>query len=78
MTLLFWFGKALVRHTLRLALVQRDQAGCVGVVTDAKPGAVAFYQGLGFAALDGVGEGTLHGDATPMFLGIAAIAAAAG
>lgn len=69
-------GKALVRHVLRLALAQRDQVGCVGVVTDAKPDAVAFYGGLGFSRLDGVREGTLHGDPTPMFLDIATIAAA--
>lgn len=69
-------GTALVRHVLRLALAQRDQVGCVGVVTDAKPNAVAFYEGLGFSRLEGVREGALHGDPTPMFLDIAAIAAA--
>ena len=69
-------GKALVRHVLRLALAQRDLIGCVGVVTDAKPGAVAFYEALGFARLEGVREGLLHGDATPMFLDIATLAAA--
>jgi GNAT superfamily N-acetyltransferase len=69
-------GSALVRHVLRLALSQRDQVGCVGVVTDAKPAAVAFYAALGFTGLAGVGEGLLHGDPTPMFLGIATIAAA--
>ena len=69
-------GKALVRHVLRLALAQRDHAGCVGVVADAKPGAVGFYDGLGFSRLEGVREGALHGDPTPMFLDIAAIAAA--
>ena len=69
-------GKALVRHVLRLALAQRDQVGCMGVVTDAKPSAVPFYEGLGFLALEGVREGTLHGDPMPMFLDIATIAAA--
>lgn len=69
-------GTALVRHALRLALSQRDTVGCVGVVTDAKPGAVPFYAGLGFVPIDGVREGLLHGDPTPMFLGIATIAAA--
>ena len=69
-------GKALVRHVLRLALAQRDHVGCVGVVTDAKPDAVAFYGGLGFSRLEGVREGMLHGDPTPMFLDIATIAAA--
>jgi GNAT superfamily N-acetyltransferase len=69
-------GKALVRHVLRLALAQRDQVGCVGVVTDAKPESVAFYDGLGFSRLEGVREGMLHGDPAPMFLDIATIAAA--
>lgn len=69
-------GSALVRHVLRMALSQRDQVGCVGVVTDAKPSAVAFYEGLGFTPLSGVREGLVHGDPTPMFLGIATIAAA--
>jgi GNAT superfamily N-acetyltransferase len=70
-------GTALVRHVLRLALSQRDQVGCVGVVTDAKPAAVAFYEALGFRGLTGVGEGLLHGDSTPMFLDIGTIGAAA-
>lgn len=69
-------GTALVRHVLRLALFQRDQVGCVGVVTDAKPAAFAFYESLGFVALAGVREGLLHGGPTPMFLDITAIAAA--
>ena len=69
-------GSALVAHVLRLALSQREQVGCVGVVTDAKPGAVSFYVGLGFTRLEGVREGLLHGDPTPMFLDIATIAAA--
>lgn len=69
-------GTALVRHVLRLALAQRDQVGCVGVVTDAKPGATAFYEGLGFVVLADVHEGLLHGEPTPMFLDIATIAAA--
>ena len=71
-------GTALVRRALHLALVQRDQVGCVGVVTDAKPAAVAFYESLGFSRLDGVREGLLHSEPTPMFLGIATIAAAVG
>jgi GNAT superfamily N-acetyltransferase len=69
-------GRALVRHVLRMALAQRDQVGCVGVVTDAKPGAVSFYAGLGFVPIVGVREGLVHGDATPMILDVATIAAA--
>ena len=69
-------GKALLRHVLMLALEERDRIGCVGVVTDAKPAAVGFYEGLGFVAVDGVREGLLHGEPLPMFLAIETIASA--
>ena len=69
-------GKALLRHVLAVAVDQRDRIGCTGVVADAKPEAVAFYQGLGFVPIDGVREGLLHGGPIPMFLGIDIIAAA--
>jgi len=69
-------GKALLRHMLGLAFEQRDRLGCVGVVTDAKPEAVKFYEALGFVALEGVREGQLVGEPLPMFLGIGTIAAA--
>jgi GNAT superfamily N-acetyltransferase len=69
-------GRALLRHVLGLALLQRDHLGCVGVVTDAKPDAVSFYQGLGFQALEGVREGQLVLEPLPMFLGIETIATA--
>ena len=69
-------GRALLRHVLGLALDQRDRLGCVGVVTDAKPDATAFYERYGFVPLEGVREGALHGDPTPMFLPIPTIAEA--
>lgn len=69
-------GKALLRHVLAMAVEQRDRTGCVGVVTDAKPEAVSFYQRLGFTAFDGVREGILHGEPLPMFLAINTIATA--
>ena len=69
-------GQALLKHILGLALDQRDRLGCIGVVTDAKPDAIAFYERYGFTPLEGVREGKLHGDPTPMFLSIATIAAA--
>ena len=69
-------GGMLLRHVFLIALAQRDTAGCLGVVTDAKPGAVAFYEKLGFIPLEGVREGRLHGDQTPMFLDIRTITAA--
>lgn len=71
-------GKALLRHVLRLALEQRERLGCVGVVTDAKPDAIPFYETLGFQALEGVREGLLVSEPLPMFLGIETIAMALG
>jgi len=68
-------GKALLRHVLVLALELRDSLGCVGVVTDAKPDSVTFYDRLGFQALEGVREGLLVSEPLPMFLAIETIAA---
>jgi len=69
-------GRALLGHVLGLALDHVERIGCVGVVTDAKPDAVSFYEPYGFTALAGVREGALQGKPTPMFLPIATIAAA--
>jgi len=63
-------GNALLRHVLIRALEQRDRTGCVGVLTDAKADAVAFYERYGFVALKGVREGVLHDEPQPMFLAI--------
>ena len=49
-------------------MAQRDPIGCVGVVTDAKPDAIPFYEALGFVPLAGIREGGLHGDSTPLVL----------
>jgi GNAT superfamily N-acetyltransferase len=69
-------GSALLRHVLSLALEQRDALGCVGVVTDAKPEALAFYARYGFDPLEGVREGALHGGPVPLFLPLGAVAEA--
>jgi GNAT superfamily N-acetyltransferase len=69
-------GKALLRHVLSLALNQRDLLGCVGVVVDSKPGAVKFYDALGFQRLEGVREGLLVSETQPMFLAIDTVASA--
>lgn len=71
-------GTGLLQYVFRLALVSRDTTGCLGVVVDAKPGAVPFYARLGFNPLSGIREGYLHGDAAPMFLGVETLAAAVG
>lgn len=70
-------GRALLRHVFELAIEQRDRVGCVGIVTDAKPRAVRFYEGLGLVPLEGVREGLLKEEPLPMFLGIETIAATA-
>lgn len=72
-------GKKLLAEMFRLALKMKQQAGCVGVVVDAKPDAVSFYQALGFAFLDIVG-GEL-GDrpqTIPMFISLKLIEKADG
>ena len=45
-------GKLLLRAMLELALEMRGRVGCIGVVVDAKPDAVAFYSALGFEAIE--------------------------
>jgi len=45
----------------------------IGVVTDAKPDAVASCARYGFEPLEGVREGALHGDAAPLFLPLSAV-----
>lgn len=69
-------GKALLRHVLAIALDHRDALGCVGLVTDARPEAVAFYTRHGFEAMAGVREGAGHGGTTPLFLPLATVAEA--
>ncbi len=68
-------GKALLRYVLGLAIEQRERFGCIGVVTDAKPESIRFYEALGFEGLSGVREGLLASEPLPMFLGIETIAA---
>jgi GNAT superfamily N-acetyltransferase len=70
-------GKLLLRAMLELALKMRDRLGCIGVVVDAKPDAVAFYSALGFERI-GLVSGALGDRPEPatMFLPIGQIAAA--
>ena len=70
-------GKALLRHTFRLAIEMSKQFGCVGMVVDAKPDAVPFYSRFGFVPIDAV-EGRMESRPEPqaMFLALTLIRAA--
>ena len=67
-------GKALLRAALEIALNMAEQVGCVGIVVDAKPEAIGFYERYGFLALD-VLEGQLEERPIPqvMFLPLGSI-----
>ena len=70
-------GTHLLRFVLRLSLRMAADFGCTGVVVDAKPGAVSFYEQLGFAPLELVeGQSQARPAATAMFLPLREIAAA--
>ena len=71
-------GRLLLKATFGLALDLRDRFGCMGVIVDAKPDAVGFYEGLGFMKL-GVTSGDLgdRPEPIPMFLPVQKIAQAA-
>ena len=67
-------GRSLLKTAFQLAHEMSDRFGCVGIVVDAKPQAVAFYQRHGFHEMEVVQGGL--GDRpspTPMFLPIGSI-----
>ncbi|CAB1071184.1 hypothetical protein D1AOALGA4SA_1121 [Olavius algarvensis Delta 1 endosymbiont] len=68
-------GKQLLRHSFKLAFQQRDTAGCVGIVIDAKPEAIDFYKRFGFQLIDELLAGEIRGSPPPkpMFLPIKSI-----
>ncbi len=68
-------GGLLLRAVLQLAARLAEDVGCVGVVVDAKPDAVAFYRRLGFVPLGLVaGELGDRPQPLPMFLELPALA----
>ncbi len=72
-------GVQLLRFVLQLALGMADDYGCVGVIVDAKPDAVAFYVKYGFVKVDAVeGRSDARPAPTPMFLSIRAVKGALG
>lgn len=67
-------GGQLLRFVLALALRLSDEYGCLGILVDAKPGAVSFYAKYGFAALEVLeGASDARPRNTPLFLSVAEI-----
>ena len=71
-------ARLLLKAMLELALNLRDQIGCSGVVVDAKPESVDFYNQLGFSRIAAI-TGMLDDrpEPAPMWLPIQLIAKAA-
>ena len=65
-------GEALLGYALGLALTTSREVGCAGVLVDAKPKAVGFYEKYGFRRMDVV-EGEAAGGPVTLFLSIHAI-----
>ncbi len=67
-------GSTLLRAVFVLAHRLADEFGCLGVVVDAKPEAVPFYEKLGFIDLDArAGQLGDKPEPRPMFLELGAI-----
>lgn len=72
-------GSSLLRFTLGLARRLARDYGCVGVVVDAKPGAISFYSRYGFVELEVVEGGSeVRPMPTTMFLPLSEVEAASG
>ena len=70
-------GGQLLRFVLKLASRMADEAGCAGVIVDAKPGAIDFYTKYGFAAIELIeGQSDARPEPTPMCLMMPEIKAA--
>jgi len=67
-------GSALLQAIFTLAHTMADDLGCVGVVVDAKPDAIAFYEKLGVVTLEPrAGQLGDRPEPLPMFLELGAI-----
>lgn len=67
-------GKALLRYCIEIAERMRDEVGCVGLIVDAKPGAVGFYRRYGFVEVKGeVGGAASLPRPEMMFLGLGSV-----
>ena len=70
-------GAALLHFVFELASRQAEAVGCVGILVDAKPGALSLYDRFGFVALDLTeGHAETRPAPQPLFLPIATILAA--
>jgi GNAT superfamily N-acetyltransferase len=67
-------GALLLRFAIELAERMRDEYGCVGVLVDAKAGAIDFYRRYGFLPVEAV-EGTSgqRPEPTMMFLALGSV-----
>jgi GNAT superfamily N-acetyltransferase len=67
-------GKLLLRAVFQIARDMAESVGCVGIVVDAKPDAVAFYKQYGFEPFE-ILEGALGSrpQPLPMFLPLGAV-----
>lgn len=68
-------GESLLRYAFHLAQRASLEFGCAGVVVDAKPKAVQFYERFGFRRY-GFVEGSLREAPVTLFLGIKGIPSA--
>lgn len=67
-------GKRLLRAAFHLAHEMADRVGCVGVVVDAKPHAVGYYERYGFETMDVIsGHLCDRPVPVPLFLPLASI-----
>jgi GNAT superfamily N-acetyltransferase len=71
-------GKRLLRYVFQLARELANTYGCVGIVVDAKPAAMKFYEGFGFEPIEVLeGESPARPKPTALFLALRVIEAAA-
>ena len=70
-------GRSLLRYVFTLAVEMSARFGCVGVVVDAKAGALDFYSRFGFSPIELV-EGAIESrpHPRPMFLPLALVLSA--
>lgn len=68
------YGRELVQFAFASALAQSTTVGCIGVIVDAKPDAVGFYEHLKFEVMHAVaGDSGERPLPVPMYISIARI-----